>query len=201
MRVQEFYESPYGHIRRQYFSHEVYMDTCAYGTKRSGTKDIVFTYLRDWNGFNVPGEVFDEWSNLFAEHYLWDKEKKLIELVNETISTSSYYVIGTNGEGANGDFEHELSHAWYYLDPEYKKMMVDMTSALSKTALEQIKNHLMDEGYRDSVIEDETVAYLATNTMTQTADMFEKVRIPWTAIYKIQKAFEDYKEDKLDEDN
>jgi len=199
MRVQEFYESPYGEIRGQYFSHERYMDICAYGKKRSAANEIVFSYLEDWNGFNVPGHVFDEWAKLFEEHYLWDKEKQLIELIYEKQSTNSFYVIGTNDEGAKGDYDHELSHAWYYLDDIYKKKMIKLVDKLSKTAREQIKDHLMDEGYRDGVVEDETIAYLTTNTMIEIDEMFEKVRIPWTSILKIQKAFVKFKEEKIDE--
>lgn len=201
MRAQEFYESPYEEIRGRFFTHERYMDICAYGIKRSGTTDICFTYLQDWNGFNIPGEVFDEWANLFADYYLWEKEKGLIELINNAVSTPAYYIIGINKEGDVRDFDHELSHAWYYLDPEYKKQMVALLNGLSKTAKQQIKTYLFDQGYRDSVIDDEAIAYLATDTMTEIADIFNNVRIPWTKVYKIQKAFDNYKEEHFDEDN
>ena len=201
MRVQEFYESPYGEIRGQYFTHERYMDICAYGNKRSAADEIVFSYLEDWNGFNVPGHIFDEWVHLFSEHYLWDKEKKLIDLVYEKQSTNNFYVIGTNDEGATGDYDHELSHAWYYLDKKYKKKMVGLVKKLSKSAKEQIKDHLMDDGYRDGVVEDETIAYLTTNTMIEVEELFEKTRIPWTTVLKFQKAFAKFKEEKIDKND
>ena len=206
MRAQEFYESPYEEIRGRYFTHERYMDICAYGNKRSAANEIVFSYLEDWNGFNVPGHIFDEWASLFAEYdsscaangLMWDKEKKLIELIYEKQSTDKFYVIGTNDEGHKGDYDHELSHAWYYLDKEYKDKMTDLVKKLSKSAKEQIKDHLMDDGYRDGVIEDETIAYLTTNTMVEVEELFDKVRIPWTMVLKFQKAFAEFKEEKID---
>ena len=201
MRVQEFYESPYGEIREQYFSHERYMDICAYGEKRSAADEIVFSYLEDWNGFNVPGHVFDEWAKLFEEYYLWDKEKQLIELIYEKQSTTAFYVIGTNNEGHPGDYNHELSHAWYYLDPEYKESMKKLVDNLSDKVHERIKEQLLEDGYRDgdNIIEDEMIAYLTTDTMTELDELFKKVRIPWTSILKIQKAFMKFKEEKIDE--
>ena len=201
MRVQEFYESPYGQIRGQYFTHEQYMDICAYGNKRSAADEIVFSYLEDWNGFNVPGDVFDDWSSLFENHYLWDKEKKLIERVYDKASTPEFYVIGTSDEGHKGDYDHELSHAWYYLDPKYKDRMEKLVKELSKRVTEQITNQLMDDGYRDDVIIDETIAYLTTNSMVEIEELFGKVRIPWAAILKFQKAFAETKEEKFDKNN
>ena len=201
MRVQEFYESPYGEIRGHFFTHERYMDICAYGEKRSAQDQVVFSYLEDWNGFNVPGKVFDKWARLFKEHYLWDKEKELIKRINEKATTSAYYVIGTHKEGAHNDFDHELSHAWYYLDSKYKQKQHKNLNKLSSKVREQLKDHIMGDGYTLEVVEDETIAYLATNTMTETKDMMNKVRVPWTTVYKFQKTFVDFKEEKLDDDS
>ena len=201
MRVQEFYESPYGEIRGRFFTHERYMDICAYGTKRSTQDEVIFSYLEDWNGFNVPGNVFDKWSNLFAEHYLWDKEELLIKKVNNKKPKGKYYVIGTHREGEVGDYDHELSHAWYYLDPKYKKMMHKLLDKLSTKAREQIKKNILDDGYLEDVIDDESIAYLSTNSMVLNKKMFGKIRVPWTLVYEFQKAFAEYKEKQFDEDH
>lgn len=201
MRVQEFYESPYDHIRGHFFTHEQYMDSCAYGDKRSAQDETVFTYLEDWNGFNVPGHIFDKWANLFTEHYLWDKEKRLINRVRKQVRTKKYYVIGTHHEAARGDFDHELSHAWYYLHPKYKQLQHKNLDKLSDKSREQLKRSLVKDGYQDDVIDDEIIAYLATNLMPDTKDMFEKIRVPWQTVYEFQKTFADYKEEQLDKDN
>jgi hypothetical protein len=201
MRVQEFYESPYGDIRGQYFSHEQYMDYCAYGNKRSAVDKIIFSYLEDWNGFNVPGDVFDEWASLFAEHYLWDKEKKLIELVNKNVNTAAYYIIGTHHEAARGDFDHELSHAWYYLDSKYQELQQKNLDKLSEAARRQLRANILNDGYQEDVLKDEMIAYLSTNLMPDTKEMFDKVRVPWTTVYEFQQTFTDYKETHFDQDN
>ncbi len=200
MRVQEFYESPYGEIREVFFTHERYMDICAYGNKRSADNEIVFSYLEDWNGFNVPGDAFEKWIKVFKGN-LWEKEKQLIECVKEAKTTKKFYVIGTHDEAEKGDIEHELSHAWYYLDSKYRKKMHKNLDKLSTLARKQIKDNLMEEGYRDTVIDDEAIAYLSTSLMPEIKDMFEKVRVPWTTILKFQRTFEKYREKKFDEDN
>ncbi len=198
MRVQEFYESPYKEIRGIYFTHERYMDICAYGNKRSAANEIVFSYLEDWNGFNVPGDVFEKWTKVFKGH-LWEKEKELIECVNETKTTKKFYVIGTHDEANKGDIEHELSHAWYYLDSEYRKEQHKNLNKLSKRAREQIKDYLMGEGYRDTVIDDEAIAYLSTSLMPEIKDIFDKVRVPWTTVLKFQRTFDTYKDKKFED--
>jgi hypothetical protein len=200
MRLQEFYESPYGEIRGNFFTHERYMDICAYGTKRSG-KDIAFTYFQDWNGFNVPGEVFDEWVDIFNEHYLWDKEQALIDLIDEQNPDSWYYIIGTNLEGDHNDYDHELSHAMYYLNPEYTEEQTKNLGRLSERVRSQLKDYIMNYGYRIDVVDDEIIAYLSTNTMSETKDMMGGVTIPWRTILKFQEVFAEFKDSELDEDN
>jgi hypothetical protein len=173
------------------------MDRNAYGNKRSAQNTVVFSFLEDWNGFNVPGEVFDRWSNLFATD-LWEKEKKLIQLVSEKVKTR-YYVIGTHNECARGDFDHELSHAWYYLKPDYKKLQIKNLKKLSASVLTQLRRYIKADGYADEVLDDEVVAYLATNLMPDTKDMMGKLRVPWQTVYEFQQTFADYKEEHFDE--
>ena len=61
------------------------MSRDAYSSSRSGEKDVKFSYLEDWNGFNIPGNVFNKWVNLFSKDYLWEREKDLIDLVYEQV--------------------------------------------------------------------------------------------------------------------
>lgn len=203
MRLQEFYESPFKNIRNRYFTHEQYMDTCAYGTERSAQQRVKFTYLTDWAGFNVPGNVFNRWVDKFSEQYLWDKEEELIDLVYNAIEEGDrFYVIGTSLEEPNTVIDHELSHAWYYLDRKYKKAMLDLVGKLTKTTYKHICKHLAEEGYTEKVFPDETQAYLATNTMSQTKEMLpEGHKIPWDLILQFQEVFEEAKEEKIDDES
>lgn len=206
MRLQEYYESPYSSIYNKYFTHEQYMDTCAHGTSRSAQEDIVFTYFDDWAGFNVPGNVFNRWVKKFSQHYLWEKEQQLIDLVYDQLENkrSRFYVIGSYDDSEDGPrvIDHELSHAWFYLDRKYKKKMLELVGKLSKSTYDTLKKSIMDEGYRESVIDDEIQAYLATNPMVTTKDMFPKgYNIPWDLVLEFQSVFHAAKEEKVLDDD
>lgn len=202
MRVQEFYESPFEGIRGHFFTHEQYMDTHVRSNKRSSTEEIKFTYLEDWEGFNVPGNVFNKWTTLFSRHGLWDKEQELVDLVHGELKskTNKFYVIGTYEEEAadKSVIDHELSHAWFYLDPKYKKEMLKLVRKFPKAAKTQLKLDLKEEGYDPSVFDDEIIAYMSTNPMTYTKKMFKKKPIPWEKILEFQEQFSNFKEEKLD---
>lgn len=203
MRVQEFYESPFRDIRGHFFTHEQYMDTHVNSSKRSGTEDAKFTYLEDWAGFNVPGNVFNNFLGKFPKRKLWKKEQNLIDLVRTKTKnkTNKFYVIGTCADEPTSTINHELSHAWFYLDPNYKRTMLKLVRKLPEAAKQQLKQYLQNDGYTSKVINDEIVAYLSTNNMTHTAKQFEKKKIPWNAVLEFQKTFADFKEEKIDEDN
>ncbi len=206
LRVQEYYESPHKGIRKKYFTHEQYMSRDAYSSSRSGEKDVKFSYLEDWNGFNVPGNVFNRWVKLFSKDYLWEKEHDLVNLVYEQVGTKTnkFYVIGTNKESDShgGDIDHELSHAWFYLDLKYRRAQLANVKKLTKTTYNQLTKHLGEEGYDPSVFDDEIVAYLSTNQMADTVDMFpEGRRIPWDKVADFQILFSETKEEKMDDED
>lgn len=203
MRVQEFYESPFKEIRGHFFTHEKYMDTCARGSDRSGSEEIIFSYFEDWSGFNVPGNVFNKWVRLFSKKGLWDKEQELVDLVYDKLEkkTNKFYVIGTYSDGHNKTIDHELSHAWFYLDQEYKRTMLSLLRKFPKLAKQQLRKYLKTVGYTPEVFDDEIVAYLATNPMTYVAKQFEDEDIPWEDILEFQETFEEFKEEKFDDED
>lgn len=198
MRVQEFYESPYSEIRRTFFTHEQYMDIDAHGTARSADEAIIFGYFETWSGFNIPGDVFNQWVNIFSPRGLWQKEQQLVDSIYEHLKdrTDQFYVIGTSAEEANV-IDHELSHAWFYLDPKYKTKMLKLVKQLSKKHVKQLCEHLAEEGYTPSVFDDEIVAYLSTSPMVEVAMMFPG-DVPWPIVYKFQKAFQKTRDKKID---
>jgi hypothetical protein len=57
------------------------------------------------------------------------------------------------------DLKHELLHAKYYLDPNYKKQINDEWNNLTKEKRNHITNFLKKLSYSDSVIIDEYQAY------------------------------------------
>jgi len=188
MRMQEFYESPFRGIRNNYFTVETYMDLYAakYGN---------FTYCIDWDGFNVPGNIARKFYDTF-QFDLLIKEQTLLDLIKDVVdSRSKFYLIGTHQEGAT--FDHELAHAFYYMDPAYKKAMNVITKSLPKRIHKQLCDELTEIGYAKNVIADELQAYCSTSTMVQLTKDFKKIDIPWESILEYKKLFVEVKDNKL----
>jgi len=186
LRIQEFYESP--EFKHTVFDLEEYMDWYA---SEFGN----FTYYTDWNGFNVPGDMVRNFFEHFGDQ-LSRKEQVLYEMLQKYIEgDEKFYVIGV---WKDTTVQHEFSHAFFYVDPGYKKEML----ALLKNVPKEFKHHchkvLQEDGYHPTVFHDESVAYMSTNTMPEFADMF-KTDIPWTEILPLQLAFEKRYEKHNDE--
>src|SRR5206468_3707182 len=116
------YESPYKEIRGKHFTLEQFMDR--YARARGN-----FTYTTDWSGFNVPGHIVD---NFFVEFLgdLLEKEQTLFECLkphgcdNQFVCGAvRYYVIALYDDDC---LDHELAHAFYYLNDDYRKTVDGM---------------------------------------------------------------------------
>lgn len=156
VRLQEYYESPFVEICEKYFTLEKFMDIYASNNKN------VFSYYEDWAGFNIPGNVVNNFKNIFND--LSEKEKFLLKFTKkfEEVDYDKYYVIGTYSDK---DINHEIAHAFYYSSQEdYKSEMDEITNMLPNEILSLIKNELLKTGYNEKVILDEIQAYLATST-------------------------------------
>jgi hypothetical protein len=144
LRVQEHYESPEFHGR--VFSLEQYMDWYA---GRHGN----FTYYQDWSGFNVPSAAF---APFYAGAFdpLTDKEKRLLRLFARL--RGRFYVIGVY-EGRGSTLTHELAHALFFTDDEYRRRVRE---AMRGYDTRKLGRQIAKAGYAQHVIEDETQAYL-----------------------------------------
>ena len=155
LRPQEFYESPYNNIRDRYFTLEEYMDTYA---ADKGT----FSYFTDWNGFNIPSSSFLNFIKLFQ---LSKKEFLLASSVLKLIPEGEdrFYIIGVcKGNQNKESFEHELAHAFWYLDSKYQQRMKELLSEIDDYLYEDADKALVSVGYSFDMIQDEMQAYLAT---------------------------------------
>jgi hypothetical protein len=159
-RAQEFYESPLKAIRGQKFTMIEFMRLY---TKHNGY--TTFTYPDDWAGFNIPGEVLakhfqmgiddpNTYDNLLKDLYL--RARKLV-------GSNDFYFIGTSGLSVN-TLDHELCHAFYHLDKNYKKKVNSVLKKLNKNIKEKIYNHLIEFGYCKKVLLDELNAYMTIDT-------------------------------------
>lgn len=166
MRLQEFYESPYSRIRNHRFTHEEYMD--AYADENDG----IMSYFDDWQGFNIPGEAVDAFMEKFDEASLWFKELRLIrEIKRATQRLGMYYVIGIT-QGDKRTLLHELAHAFFYLDVNYRDRMMNAYYRWEQKSRDAAKIHklICEDKYDKSVAMDEIQAYLATSSRTYLRD-------------------------------
>lgn len=156
-RVQEFYESDNSLFNGQDFSIWDYMKW--YSEKNKG----LFTYPKDWNGFNIPFSVALNCIIGTEEETPYDKIMQ--DILDKILLTENYYgsyIIGTKLD--NGiTFKHEMAHALYYTNEEYKNIVDKLTSAIPLKYYNIMAINLLNLGYDKSVIDDEIQAYMSTN--------------------------------------
>ena len=152
-RAQEYYESPSKKFRGKNFSIWDYMkwyhDQYKFG----------FSYGRDWSGFNIPLKVVRECYNKLTKPET-PYDKVMDEILNKLkLQGPEGYLIGakdTEGE----TFKHEVCHALYHTDKNYKKQMDALTHGLPKKYYNIFASNLVQMGYTTKVVDDEIQAYL-----------------------------------------
>lgn len=154
MRIQEFYESSADNIRDKYFTLEKLIHEY---TMKNGK----FDYFTKWSGFNFPKLNIVNWLKVFNAD-ISEKERKFIDFLSDNIvidNDTDYYIIATYRDE---DISHEIAHALYYLDNEYKESMDELISNIDTTIYEAAYNILSLDSYCDNVIHDEIQAYFST---------------------------------------
>jgi hypothetical protein len=164
MRLQEFYESPYKCIKRRHFGWELLLDKY--------TKKRKFTYCDDYSGFNVPGNVVNQFFTLFKSE-LTSKEVILFETILPFITkyNDAFYLIGCYRKA---DIKHETAHGLYYLIPEYKKEMLVLIKSFNPSYITKLKQGLKKQGYGKSEFLDEIQAYAIDNSQVKFLEIFKK---------------------------
>lgn len=190
MRMQEFYESSIEGFRGRYFTREAFKEAYMRDTGLD-----TFTYCSDWAGFNVPGRTVNKFIKKFD---LDASEQRLVDAILEhKPARGRYYVIGTFENGADSTvLDHELSHAFWELDPKYKIAMKKIAKGVSDQFRNKAMRELRAMGYCDEVLEDELVAYLSTSTMPDITDLFETLNVPWRRVWMFQAEFQRYLKDR-----
>jgi len=160
-RVEEYYEGKPS-VNGKYLTLEKFLDAFM-------TDDGKIEYFNYWTGFNIPGNIYLEW----AKQNMWDRTKWEIALADAIHSKldleKPFYVIG----GKKGDMnviDHEIAHALYYINSEYKSEMEDLTYNFYKTHRKDYSNmvkFLKKMGYGQNVIKDEVQAYMSTSKKSE----------------------------------
>lgn len=162
LRYEEFYENLNPRFRGQSFTLAEFMswysNSKAFGKGR-------FTFTDDWGGFNLPANIIKQVHELGIKdpnHY-----DALMMGVYGMISVEAEdaYLIGVTTIDTANFKEHELTHAMWHVDPEYKKKILKILDDAEKrdpTFMKQVVQALRNEGYVDAVIKDEISAYVST---------------------------------------
>lgn len=190
-RMQEYYESPLKELNGKYFTLEKAIEKYAY-LKLKDKKEETFSYLTDWNGFNIPGEVFLNFYTLFLKkNDLLKREQVLFNLVHPLIKKlkdkKKFYIIGSL-EDNEEVIKHEVAHGFYSLNAEYKRKMNEIISD-THPMVKEAKEHLLAIGYSEAVLDDEIQAYFSTGIKKK---MISKGNLKRSYLNKFRKVFEDY---------
>lgn len=194
IRIQEFYESP--EFKGKFFTLEEYMDWWAKSYGKGS-----FDYPKRWNGFNVPGTVFKEWVNTFANFArsgLRKKEMILVEMLVKRLDDwddlDKIYIIGVNKEKGNRTdvIKHEVAHAMYTLYPKYKKSCDKLLAKIGrkkegKVFLAATGRELLRRGYHKDVVKDEQQAFFSTSSKGDRLPLLPKFKENYEAFKKTVK--------------
>lgn len=188
IRYQEYYESPNPIFKGNTFSLIEYME---WYSKSYGTGS--FTYPAEWTGFNVPGWVMhDVFKKGIPDINKYDLFMKKIFTVMKKKYGKDFYLIGIK-DGEENTYKHELAHAMWTIEPEYKKIMSSLVNELPKNIYNLVKNYLVENGYDKSVVDDEIHAYLCTGLNNDLKKIVKEKEVDIKDILKqFSKTLDDY---------
>lgn len=166
-RHQEYYESPWDDIRGKAFTITQYQNIYV---KRNKLQS--FTYPEDWTGFNIPGESVLESLFVFRSYSMFTEYDSILNHALHHIRHTDdldkpFYVIGVNDINNISVLHHELAHALYHTNPDYKINANVLLDELPDEVIESVTKQLQDMGYADGVINDEIQAYLSTGLIPE----------------------------------
>ena len=126
LRVQEHYELPQFHGR--IFTLEQYMDWYV-------AENGAFTYFQDWSGFNVPSTAFQPFYEGKFDP-LTDARRSGCSALFRNLQ-GRFYVIGIFDGGKKETLTHELAHALFFIDDDYRQAVREAMRGYDTSALEK----------------------------------------------------------------
>jgi hypothetical protein len=145
-------------------------------------------YTAGYAGFNLRGDLFNEWFER-GNVPLNTLEKELISKVTDSFnSPSNNFFIIAYMKGDKVTKKHELLHALYYLNAEYREKV---NAILDKVSTKRAKRYLQTMDYTfggkhgDWILYDEIQAYVLS-------DDPEVFRLPEKTLDKLKKLKKEY---------
>lgn len=163
LRVQEFYESPNRRFKGKTFDVADYLEWYS-SSKYAGKKNDVQSYIYDWTGFNIPYDVAKRCYTMLKSRpdlmtpydlYFYD----ILKFIEENKHPGKAYIIGTD-KFRSRTTVHELHHALYYLDKDYRDDVHQFFRKIPTKTLKELQKVLIGVGYEKHVLYDELMTYL-----------------------------------------
>ena len=164
MRFQEYYESP--EFMGKIFTRDEFMKW--YG------KPYV------WNGGNFPDYVLNPFKDGLFDPLTRD-ESKIVDIAKRVTEKRSYFIL--THSGMIKAFDHEMAHALYYLDHDYKEQVnkvLDMWGGHSYLIIRE----LLDKGYCEAVLNDEIQAYAVSGSERLKSVIAAAIKHKIQSVYK-----------------
>lgn len=163
-RLEEFYEGPHDNIKGKYFSLETFFDTYC-----DDSGDLAYYY--SWDGFNVPRSAVNKFEELFSPHGLTRREQLILDEVKKH---DAQYLIATSISTIESTVDHEVAHALWATNPEYKAACQEALKSMTGVSKRYFTKLLLSEGYPSdpAIMEDEHHAYIATASVRYVKRIF-----------------------------
>ncbi|MCI0527022.1 MAG: hypothetical protein L0Y56_06175 [Nitrospira sp.] len=177
LRWAEFYESPKWAGKNFHL-----VDFIDWYSKGQGKG--VFTYTKDWAGFNIPsGSILELLELGIPDINKYDRF--MMEMIRyiRGVAGDTFYLIGTFGESTA--LEHEIAHGYYYLVREYQEEMYSRYHSVPQDTLTAVQRVMSEMGYAAQVYADEFQAYAAAGFHKKMKGVAsEEVRKPFIEIFQ-----------------
>ena len=184
MRFQEHYESPNPEFRKRPFSRREYI---AWYRKKFGQ----FSYYSDWSGFNIPGYILKPFMQLEFKHITVDEGWVLTYFGKKDLD--KVYIIGVSEDNGQEALDHEMAHAFFHLNQEYReKVTKALESSLGPILKRKLRSFLLRNNYCEEVVIDEMNAYIMFDR--ETLDK-HGIHVPRSIVKRLDRLFKDVAEE------
>lgn len=167
VRYQEFYESPYDSIREKSFTLVEQMGM--YVRKQLEDPEKKWSYPQDWGGYNMPVETIKQVHDLgikdpnFYDSFMFGVYGLIMaDTCNEKAYLIGTYVDEDDQKKQESYIKHEVTHAMFYLDKEYRTSCLEFLDSIPKSLREELVKAMKDNGYPEKTSLDEIQAYITT---------------------------------------
>ena len=186
MRYQEFYESDSDTFRGKGFKWKDFVKFY-----KEKTKNKIFTYHKDWAGYNIPCNSIESCIALIPDLNFYDLIMfSVVDTIKNIVGDDDYYLIGI--DQSNGDdpslIYHEVAHGLWFSSPEYKYQQKNNIEDMNPSVREQLSKKISGMGYGQNVIDDEIQAYLSTGV----GDNMRRIKDIKQAQLPFKEVFDDY---------